>query len=138
MARDAVCNSWKNPRAVTYRQHKGISDSLGLAVTIQRMVFGNLDNDSAAGIAYTRHLFTDVPGPIGEVIFRAQGNELASGLRTPEPLEKLNINLPNSYEELTRMCTRLEALFGAAQEFEFTIESGRLFVLQSREASEST
>lgn len=134
MARNAVCLSWRSPRAAAYRRLTDVPESYSSAVTVQRMVFGNRDDFSAAGIGFTRNPFTGKRGLYGELIFRSQGTDLASGVRTPKPLTELQLRMPDVYEGLTKLSDKLETILGTAQQFEFTIESKVLYLLQSRES----
>ncbi len=132
LAVSAVFNSWWNQRAIEYRKIYGISDSLGTAVNIVTMVYGNLDDKSATGVAFTRNPSTGEKGIFGEILLKAQGEDVVSGVRTPLPVDKLKESLPDAYEELIRVTKTLEAHFKDMQDIEFTIESGKLYMLQTR------
>ncbi|MBM3506831.1 MAG: hypothetical protein FJX64_03730 [Alphaproteobacteria bacterium] len=140
----AVLQSWQSPRAVAYRRLHEIADRPGTAVTIQAMVFGNAGGDSATGVAFTRDPATGAPEPFGEYLPNAQGDEVVSGTVTPRPLTRLQREglgtaepsleevMPQVYAELTQHFRALEAHFGAMQDVEFTIDRGRLWLLQTR------
>jgi pyruvate, orthophosphate dikinase len=130
----AVFESWNSRRARRYRQHHGISDDLGTAVTIQAMVFGNLDARSGTGVLFSRNPLTGEPTPFGEYLPRAQGEDVVSGKFTPEPLSALEDELPEAYASLLAAAQTLERAGRDVQDIEFTIERGRLFFLQSRAA----
>lgn len=130
----AVLSSWDSGRAQLYRRMRGIDDDLGTAVTIQVMVFGNRDKRSGAGVAFSRNPNDGVPGLVGEYLTGAQGEEVVSGRATPEPIDALRDADPSLCEALADVAQRLEREAGAVQEIEFTVESGELFILQTREA----
>jgi pyruvate,orthophosphate dikinase len=134
-ARDAVFRSWNTERAVHYRRIHGIPDDLGTAVTVQAMVFGNLGSASATGVGFTRDPATGEPRFYGEYLMNAQGEDVVAGIRTPRPIEEMERELPDAYAELRGFTTRLERHFRDVQDFEFTIEEGRLFMLQTRRAA---
>ena len=123
----AVFESWNSRRARRYRQHHGISDDLGTAVTIQAMVFGNLDARSGTGVMFSRNPLTGEPTPYGEYLPRAQGEDVVSGKFTPEPLSALAQELPEPHAELLVAAQTLERAGRDVQDIEFTIERGRLF-----------
>src|SRR5215204_6122492 len=127
---EAVFRSWNTPRAVAYRREFRIPDDLGTAVTVQAMVFGNLGDDSATGVAFTRDPATGERRLVGEYLPNAQGEDVVAGIRTPRPLDGMAADprLAAAFAE------RLEAHFGDAQDLEFTIERGRLWLLQTRAA----
>lgn len=129
---EAVFRSWQNPRARTYRRIYGIPEDLGTAVVVQAMVFGNLGEDSGTGVGFTRNPATGEKGLYGEYLRNAQGEDVVAGVRTPEPLERLKGYAPGLYEELLQVAERLERHFRDMQDFEFTVERGRLFLLQTR------
>jgi pyruvate,orthophosphate dikinase len=133
----AVLESWQSPRAIAYRAHHGVPDRPGTAVTIQAMVFGNLDEHSGTGVAFSRNPIDGSPGLHGEWLAQGQGEELVSGEVTPVGLEELRASLPDAYEELAEAAARLEREFGDMQDIEFTIQSGRLYLLQSRSGKRS-
>ena len=134
-ARDAVFRSWHGERAVHYRRIHGISDDLGTAVTVQAMVFGNLGATSATGVGFTRDPATGEPRFYGEYLLNAQGEDVVAGIRTPRPIEEMERELPRAYAELLEITTRLEQHYRDVQDFEFTVEEGRLFMLQTRRAA---
>jgi pyruvate, orthophosphate dikinase len=130
----AVFESWNSRRARRYRQHHGIPDDLGTAVTIQAMVFGNLDSRSGTGVVFSRNPLTGEPTPYGEYLPRAQGEDVVSGKFTPEPLSALANELPDAHAGLLAAAGVLERAGRDVQDIEFTIERGRLYFLQSRAA----
>jgi pyruvate, orthophosphate dikinase len=130
----AVFESWNSRRARRYRQHHGIPDDLGTAVTIQAMVFGNLDARSGTGVLFSRNPLTGDPTPYGEYLPRAQGEDVVSGKFTPEPLSALANELPEAHAALLVAAQTLERAGQDVQDIEFTIERGQLFFLQSRAA----
>jgi pyruvate,orthophosphate dikinase len=130
----AVLKSWQSPRAKAYRRHMGIPETLGTAVTVQAMVFGNLDSSSGTGVLFTRDPLTGAPEPYGEYLPRGQGEEVVSGERTPLPLARLAEQLPDVHGELIRSGRLLEEECRDIQDIEFTVERGRLYLLQSRSA----
>jgi pyruvate,orthophosphate dikinase len=131
----AVFESWNSRRARRYRQHHDIPDDLGTAVTIQTMVFGNLDARSGTGVLFSRNPLTGEPGPYGEYLPRAQGEDVVSGKFTPEPLSALAHELPAAHASLLAAAQTLERAGRDVQDIEFTIERGQLFFLQSRAAN---
>jgi pyruvate, orthophosphate dikinase len=131
---NAVFESWNSRRARRYREHHGISHELGTAVTIQAMVFGNLDAHSGTGVLFSRNPLTGDPTPYGEYLERAQGEDVVSGRYTPQPLDTLAASAPILHTELLRAATVLERENGDVQDIEFTIQQGRLYLLQSRAA----
>ncbi len=132
MAVEAVFSSWKNPRAVTYRNHQKIPHDLGTAVNIQAMVFGNMGNDSGTGVAFTRNPSTGEKALYGEYLLNAQGEDVVAGIRTPQPLSKLAEDLPEVYRQFVAIAERLERHYRDIQDMEFTIERGTLYMLQTR------
>ncbi|GLZ50243.1 hypothetical protein Acsp06_64280 [Actinomycetospora sp. NBRC 106375] len=130
----AVFASWNSRRARRYRSHHGIPDDLGTAVTIQAMVFGNLDTESGTGVLFSRNPLTGAPGAYGEYLARAQGEDVVSGRVTPAPLGELRRSLPSVHEELLHCAQVLETENREIQDVEFTIQHGRLYLLQSRTA----
>ncbi len=128
----AVFRSWDTPRARAYRRMYNISDALGTAVNVQAMVFGNLGEDSATGVAFTRDPSTGAKGVYGEFLLNAQGEDVVAGTRTPEPVEMLKARMPAAYDELLTVCERLERHFKDMQDLEFTIQRGTLWLLQTR------
>ena len=133
----AVFESWNTRRAQDYRRLHGISDSIGTAVNVVAMVFGNLGEDSGTGVAFTRDPSTGEPRLYGEYLLNAQGEDVVSGSRTPEPIASLRDKLPHAYQELERTARILERHFRDVQDLEFTIERGRLYMLQTRRAQRS-
>ena len=133
-ARDAVFRSWHTERAVHYRALNGIPEHLGTAVTVQAMVFGNLGSSSATGVGFTRDPATGEPRFYGEYLLNAQGEDVVAGIRTPRPIEELTRELPEAFAQLKEITSRLERHYRDVQDFEFTIEEGRLFMLQTRRA----
>ena len=132
MARDAVFRSWRNPRAVEYRRIYGISDDIGTAVNVQAMVFGNTGDRSATGVGFTRNPATGAKEFYGEFLVNAQGEDVVAGIRTPQPITELKRVMPKAYAQLRRITTRLERHYKDVQDFEFTIQDGELFMLQTR------
>ena len=128
----AVFRSWKNPRAATYRRLHGIPESWGTAVNVQGMVFGNMGDDCATGVAFTRDPSTGERVFFGEYLPNAQGEDVVAGLRTPQPLDRLAEEMPAAYRELVRIQARLERHYRDMQDIEFTIQQGRLWLLQTR------
>ncbi|MBU4561780.1 pyruvate, phosphate dikinase [bacterium] len=132
MAIDAVFNSWNTKRAVTYRRINKIPDDLGTAVNVQEMVFGNMGEDSGTGVGFTRNPSTGEKEDYGEYLLNAQGEDVVAGIRTPLPLSNLKNDLPEVYEELIKIVTLLEKHYRDVQDYEFTIEKGKLYLLQTR------
>lgn len=128
----AVFRSWNNDRAITYRKLNDISSSLGTAVNVQEMVYGNKGNNSGTGVAFTRNPATGEKKLFGEYLINAQGEDVVAGIRTPQKIETLQDVLPNCYSEFMRICTILENHYKDMQDMEFTIEDGKLFMLQTR------
>ena len=131
---EAVFASWNSRRARRYRKHHNIADSLGTAVTIQVMVFGNLDASSGTGVLFSRNPLSGEAVPYGEYLHRAQGEDVVSGKFTPEPMTALESSLPEVYAELMGAAQKLEDENNDVQDIEFTIQHGALFLLQSRSA----
>jgi pyruvate,orthophosphate dikinase len=129
---DAVFNSWNTKRAVTYRRINKIPDDLGTAVNIQEMVFGNMGEDSGTGVGFTRNPSTGEKEYYGEYLLNAQGEDVVAGIRTPIPLSNLKNDLPEVYKELINIVTLLEKHYRDVQDYEFTIEKGTLYLLQTR------
>ena len=128
----AVFESWFNPRAITYRKINDIPENLGTAVNIQTMVFGNMGDRSATGVAFTRDPSTGEKVLYGEYLMNAQGEDVVSGIRTPQPLAKLKDDLPEAYAQLAEIMGKLERHYRDMQDLEFTIEQGKLYMLQTR------
>jgi pyruvate, orthophosphate dikinase len=132
MARDAVFRSWQNDRAKHYRRINNIDDMLGTAVNVQAMVFGNLGDTSGTGVGFTRNPATGAKEFYGEFLMNAQGEDVVAGIRTPVPILELRKIMPNVYEQLREITTRLEKHYRDMQDFEFTIQDGKLYMLQTR------
>ncbi|MBI4441910.1 MAG: pyruvate, phosphate dikinase [Acidobacteria bacterium] len=132
MARDAVFRSWHNPRAVHYRRMNDISETLGTAVNVQTMVFGNLGETSGTGVGFTRNPATGEKEFYGEFLMNAQGEDVVAGIRTPVPIVQLKSILPDVYHQLRQTTERLERHYKDVQDFEFTIQEGKLYMLQTR------
>ncbi|HBO84379.1 MAG: pyruvate, phosphate dikinase [Deltaproteobacteria bacterium GWC2_42_11] len=132
MSRDAVFKSWNNPRAVTYRRLYSIPDNLGTAVNVQTMVFGNLGNTSATGVGFTRNPATGENEFYGEYLMNAQGEDVVAGIRTPHPIKDLEKEMPDVYKQLKGITLNLEKHYRDVQDFEFTIQEGKLYMLQTR------
>ena len=129
---EAVFKSWNNDRAITYRRLYHIPHTWGTAVNVQCMVFGNMGDDCGTGVAFSRNPSTGERVLYGEVLFNAQGEDVVAGIRTPEPIEGLKGRMPKCYEEFTAIARRLEEHYKDMQDMEFTIQNGRLFMLQTR------
>jgi pyruvate,orthophosphate dikinase len=136
-AASAVFRSWESPRALSYREHHGISGSGGTAVTVQAMVFGNLDDTSGTGVLHTRNPMTGEKECFGEWLPRGQGDDVVSGRFDALPISTLHEKMPEVYDELTKASSELERWGKDAQDIEFTIEHGTLWLLQSRAAKRS-
>jgi len=130
----AVFRSWSAPKAASYRRLNGISDELGTAVTVQTMVYGNAGGTSGAGVAFTRNPATGARELYYDFQFNAQGADVVAGRQKLLDSERLRLVLPAAWARLNEICRELEVLFGDAQDFEFTIQSGVLFLLQTRRA----
>jgi len=131
-ARDAVFRSWMNDRAITYRKMNDIPHNLGTAVNVQAMVFGNMGNDSGTGVGFTRNPSTGENVFYGEYLINAQGEDVVAGVRTPNPIATLEKEMPEVYKQLRQITGKLEKYYKDIQDFEFTIEKGRLYMLQTR------
>src|SRR5579872_5440393 len=132
MARDAVFRSWQNDRAKHYRRINNIDDMLGTAVNVQAMVFGNLGDTSGTGVGFTRNPALGTKEFYGEFLLNAQGEDVVSGVRTPVPILELEKVMPAVYTQLREITTRLEKHYRDMQDFEFTIQEGKLYMLQTR------
>jgi pyruvate,orthophosphate dikinase len=132
MAVSAVFRSWHNPRAKTYRRLNHISDDLGTAVNVQLMVFGNYGETSGTGVGFTRDPATGARELYGEYLINAQGEDVVAGIRTPSPLHELEGDMPDVFRELVDTTTSLEKHYGDVQDFEFTIQEKKLYMLQTR------
>ena len=133
----AVFESWNTRRAIDYRKMHDIPDTLGTAVNIVTMVYGNLGEDSGTGVAFTRDPSTGEKALYGEYLLNAQGEDVVSGMRTPEPISRLKEKMPQAYNDLDKMARTLERHFRDVQDMEFTIERGRLYMLQTRRGQRS-
>ena len=134
----AVFDSWNNPRAIKYREIYGIKGLLGTAVNVQAMVYGNMGNDSATGVCFTRNPSTGENKFYGEFLLNAQGEDVVAGIRTPEPISDLQKELPVAYKKLVKIRRDLEKHYKDVQDMEFTIQEGRLFMLQTRNGKLTT
>jgi pyruvate,orthophosphate dikinase len=132
MARDAVFRSWQNDRAKHYRRINNIDDMLGTAVNVQAMVYGNLGDTSGTGVGFTRNPAIGTKEFYGEFLMNAQGEDVVSGVRTPVPILELQKIMPDVYNQLREITTRLENHYKDMQDFEFTIQDGKLYMLQTR------
>ncbi len=128
----AVFRSWDNPRAIVYRRMNDIPGDWGTAVNVQAMVFGNSGETSGTGVAFTRNPSTGEKGIYGEYLINAQGEDVVAGVRTPQPITKLEEDLPECYREFIELATKLENHYRDMQDMEFTIEEGKLYFLQTR------
>ncbi len=136
LAIKAVFNSWMSERAVEYRKYYKITPDIadGTAVNVVAMVFGNMDERSATGVVFTRNPENGEKRLYGDFLINAQGEDVVAGIRTPEPIENLAKIMPDVYKQLVEICDRLERYYREPQDVEFTIESGRLYILQTRAA----
>lgn len=132
LAVDAVCRSWNTPRANTYRKIHGISGDLGTAVNVLAMVFGNLGDDCGTGVCFTRSPSTGENKLYGEYLVNAQGEDVVAGIRTPSPIAELEKVMPEVYAEFARIANLLETHYKDMQDIEFTVERGKLYILQTR------
>ncbi|MDO9538151.1 MAG: pyruvate, phosphate dikinase [Thermoplasmata archaeon] len=137
MAMSAVFDSWDNPRANTYRQLNDIPDDIGTAVNIQTMVFGNVTGLSGTGVGFTRNPSTGFKEYYGDYLMNAQGEDVVAGIRTPKMITEMEQDMPEQFEELRAVYPKLEAHYKDMQDFEFTIESGTLYILQTRNGKRS-
>lgn len=128
----AVFRSWDNPRAIVYRRMNDIPGSWGTAVNVQAMVFGNMGETSGTGVAFTRNPSTGEKGIYGEYLINAQGEDVVAGVRTPEPISKLESDMPECYKEFMELAHKLENHYRDMQDMEFTIQEGKLYFLQTR------
>ena len=128
----AVFKSWNNKRATDYRNHQGISHDLGTAVNIMIMVYGNLGDTSATGVAFSRNPSDGSKGIYGEYLINAQGEDVVAGIRTPVPIANLKVDMPTLYDELVEISGNLEDRYRDMQDMEFTIQQGKLYMLQTR------
>ena len=132
LARDAVFNSWNTPKAIYYRRMEKIPDSIGTAANVQAMVFGNMGNNSGTGVGFTRNPSTGERVFYGEFLVNAQGEDVVAGIRTPQPIAELEQVMPEAYKQLREITSNLEKHYRDVQDFEFTIEEGKLYMLQTR------
>jgi pyruvate,orthophosphate dikinase len=132
MARDAVFKSWWNPKASYYRKMEKIPDEIGTAANVQAMVFGNTGENSATGVGFTRDPATGEKTFYGEFLVNAQGEDVVAGIRTPQPISQLEQIMPAAYNQLREITNSLEQHYRDMQDFEFTIEEGKLYMLQTR------
>ncbi len=128
----AVFRSWNNERAIYYRKMNDIPSSWGTAVNVQMMVFGNMGDDCGTGVAFTRNPATGEKKLFGEFLMNAQGEDVVAGVRTPQTIDQLKEVSPTAYEQFVDVCAKLEAHYKDMQDMEFTIQQGRLFMLQTR------
>ena len=128
----AVFRSWDNPRAIVYRRMNDIPGDWGTAVNVQAMVFGNMGDTSGTGVAFTRNPSTGEKGIYGEYLINAQGEDVVAGVRTPQPISKLEEDMPECYKEFMELATKLENHYRDMQDMEFTIQEGKLYFLQTR------
>ncbi|MBR31910.1 MAG: pyruvate, phosphate dikinase [Spirochaetaceae bacterium] len=129
---EAVFHSWNNERAIYYRRMHAIPDALGTAVNVQSMVFGNMGDDSGTGVAFTRNPSTGEKKFYGEYLMNAQGEDVVAGIRTPQPIAQLEKDQPPAYKQLIDIQQKLEGHFQDMQDIEFTIQQGKLYILQTR------
>ncbi len=132
LAINAVFSSWNNARAISYRRINNLRSDAGTAVNVQSMVFGNMGNDSATGVAFTRNPANGAKEHYGEYLLNAQGEDVVAGIRTPKHIDEMRSELPNAYAELLKVYALLDRHYKDMQDFEFTIERGRLYLLQTR------
>ncbi|MBR0473748.1 MAG: pyruvate, phosphate dikinase, partial [Erysipelotrichaceae bacterium] len=128
----AVFRSWNNDRAIYYRRMNDIPSSWGTAVNVQMMVFGNMGDDCGTGVAFTRNPATGEKKLFGEFLMNAQGEDVVAGVRTPMTIDKLAETSPDAYAQFVNICNNLEAHYKDMQDMEFTVEHGKLFMLQTR------
>lgn len=131
---EAVFRSWNNERAIYYRKMNDIPGSWGTAVNVMEMVFGNMGNDCGTGVAFTRNPATGEKKLFGEFLMNAQGEDVVAGIRTPQPIAELKKTIPGAYKDFVAICDKLEKHYHDMQDMEFTIEHGKLFMLQTRNA----
>ena len=132
LSRDAVFRSWNNDRAKYYRKSNNIPDDIGTAVNVQAMVFGNMGEDCATGVGFTRNPATGAKEFYGEYLINAQGEDVVAGIRTPNPITHLKKEMPRVFDQLMRITAKLERHYKDVQDFEFTVESNTLYMLQTR------
>src|SRR5713226_4577879 len=134
---EAVFSSWNNKRAIDYRNYNKIAHDLGTAVNVQSMVFGNMGNDSGTGVAFTRDPNTGEKHLFGEYLLNAQGEDVVAGIPTPSKISRLKQDLPQVYQQFQEIAHRLEQHYRDMQDLEFTVEKGRLYMLQTRSGKRS-
>ncbi len=132
LSRDAVFNSWNTPKAIYYRRMEKIPDSIGTAANVQAMVFGNMGEKSGTGVGFTRNPSTGEKIFYGEFLVNAQGEDVVAGIRTPQPIAELEQVMPEAYNQLRSITNSLEQHYRDVQDFEFTVEEGKLYMLQTR------
>src|SRR5437868_4985096 len=132
LARDAVFNSWNTPKAIYYRRLEKIPDSIGTAANVQAMVFGNMGDHSGTGVGFTRNPSTGEKTSYGEFLVNARGEDVVADIRTPQPIAELEQVMPEAYAQLREITTNLEKHYRDVQDFEFTVEEGKLYMLQTR------
>ncbi|MGI8959749.1 MAG: pyruvate, phosphate dikinase [Bryobacteraceae bacterium] len=132
LSRDAVFNSWNTPKAIYYRRMEKIPDSIGTAANVQAMVFGNMGENSGTGVGFTRNPSTGERVFYGEFLVNAQGEDVVAGIRTPQAISELEQVMPEAYKQLREITANLEKHYRDVQDFEFTIEEGKLYMLQTR------
>ncbi len=132
MSRDAVFQSWNTQKAIYYRRMEKIPDSIGTAANVQAMVFGNMGDNSGTGVGFTRNPSTGEKTFYGEFLVNAQGEDVVAGIRTPQPIAELEGVMPAAYNQLREITSSLEKHYRDVQDFEFTIEEGKLYMLQTR------
>jgi len=138
LSRDAVFRSWNNPRAISYRRLNNIPPLPGTAINVQAMVFGNMGNKSCTGVGFTRDPSTGEKEFYGEYLVNAQGEDIVAGIRTPEPIKNLKKVMPKVYKQLSTIAASLEKHYRDMQDFEFTVENEKLFMLQTRSGKRTT
>lgn len=129
---EAVFRSWNIPRAVAYRNMNKIDHNYGTAVNVQTMVFGNMGNDCATGVSFTRNPATGENKFYGEYLVNAQGEDVVAGIRTPKPIAELETDMPDIYKQYVQIAKQLEKGYHDVQDMEFTVERGKLWILQTR------
>src|SRR6476660_605070 len=137
LAIEAVFNSWNSPRANAYRNAQNIPHDLGTAVNVVMMVFGNMGDDSGTGVAFTRNPATGDDRLFGEFLVNAQGEDVVAGIRTPQKIDQLEQEMPEVYQQFQEIGNRLEKHYRDMQDLEFTVEKGKLYMLQTRSGKRS-
>ena len=128
----AVFRSWNNPRAIVYRRMNDIPGSWGTAVNVQSMAFGNMGDDCGTGVAFTRNPATGEKKLMGEFLTNAQGEDVVAGVRTPMPIQEMAEKFPEAFAQFEQVCKTLEDHYRDMQDMEFTVEHGKLYMLQTR------